>query len=215
MTRLPRGTIALRDDRLGRSWVVTLGAFEIGTFPVTQAQYAAVTGLSPPRDDDAACPAVNVSWLDAVEFCNLLSAQSALDPCYALDRARESATLLPRANGYRLPNEAQWEYACRAGTNGPRYGPLTDIAWFAGNAGGRARGVGQKQPNAWGLHDMLGNVWEWCEDQYDPEVYGLYRVFRGGGWSDHERGCLATNRRRSHPTFSIDDVGLRVVRVCQ
>ncbi|ELX11683.1 hypothetical protein Jab_1c02680 [Janthinobacterium sp. HH01] len=107
--------------------------------------------------------------------------------------------------------EAEWEYACRAGSNGPRYGELDDIAWYRENSGGRTCVVGQKQPNQWGLHDMLGNVWEWCEDQYDPEVYGLYRVFRGGGWADAERGCLATNRRRSHPTYAIDDVGFRIV----
>ena len=121
-------------------------------------------------------------------------------------------TPIEGSNGYRLPTEAEWEYTCRAGTNTPRYGVLDDIAWFRENPSVRAHDVGLNAPNAWGIHDMLGNVWEWCADQYDPEVYGLYRVFRGGGWSDEERGCLVTNRRRSHPTFAIDDLGFRVVR---
>ena len=100
----------------------------------------------------------------------------------------------------------------RAGTNGPRYDKLGDIAWYRENSGGHTHEVGQKQANDWGLFDTLGNVWEWCADLYDPEVYGSYRVFRGGGWADAERGCLATNRRRSHPTFAIDDLGFRVAR---
>ncbi len=72
--------------------------------------------------------------------------------------------------------------------------------------------MGQKEPNQWGLYDMLGNVWEWCWDVYDEKVYGTYRIFRGGGWNDTERGCLASNRRRSHPTFQIDDLGFRIAQ---
>lgn len=93
-----------------------------------------------------------------------------------------------------------------------RYDETDEISWYAENSGGRPHEVGRKAPNAWGLHDMLGNVWEWCFDQYDPKVYGSYRVVRGGGCADTERGCLATNRRRSHPTFAIDDLGFRVAR---
>lgn len=116
------------------------------------------------------------------------------------------------ADGYRLPTEAEWEHACRAGTTGPRYGPLDEVAWYRGNSGERIHEVGAKQPNAWGLYDTLGNVWEWCWDVYDPEVYGVYRVMRGGGWFDEHWSCRASVRRRSHPTFRIDDVGFRIVR---
>jgi formylglycine-generating enzyme required for sulfatase activity len=117
------------------------------------------------------------------------------------------------ANGYRLPTEAEWEYACKAGTTGIRYGDLDDIAWYKANSDRSPHDVGLKEPNAWGLYDMLGNVWEWCSDIYDESVYGSYRIFRGGGWSDEERGCMATNRSRSHPTsFKIDDLGFRIAR---
>lgn len=101
---------------------------------------------------------------------------------------------------------------CRAGTTGPRYGRLDEIAWYQGNATGKIHRVGGKQPNAWGLHDMLGNVWDWCWDVYDAEVYGTYRVLRGGGWADDHWSCRASVRRRSHPTFRIDDVGFRLAR---
>ncbi|WP_444846906.1 formylglycine-generating enzyme family protein [Duganella caerulea] len=212
MMVVPGGTIAMRDDRTSRAWVVELPSFAIGCHPVTQAQYAAVTGLWPSVRVAGRCPVENVSWLDAVRFCNLLSDSAGLRAGYALDDDGMGASRIAGSNGYRLPTEAEWEYACRAGTNGPRYGDIDEIAWYRENSGGCTQAVGQKQPNSWGLHDMLGNVWEWCEDQYDPEVYGPYRVFRGGGWSDSERGCLATNRRRSHPTFAIDDLGFRVVR---
>lgn len=209
---IPTGTIALRDDRTGRKWSVKIERFALGRYPVTQAQYAAVVGQSPSSYAAAQCPVENVSWIDAVRFCNALSKAAGLPASYDIHDDETGASLVPGANGYRLPTEAEWEYACRAGTNGPRYGELDDIAWYRDNAEGHAREVGQKQPNAWGLYDMLGNVWEWCSDQYDPQVYGSYRVFRGGGWADLERGCLATNRRRSHPTFRIDDLGFRIAR---
>lgn len=212
MVQVPAGTIALRDDRIGRTWCVDLQRFAIGRYPVTQAQYAAVTGLSPSSHVGAARPVENVSWIDAVRFCNRLSMADGLRCGYEIHEDGTGASPVPGGNGYRLPTEAEWEYACRAGTQGPRYGELDAIAWYRENAGSRTHDVGRKQPNGWGLHDMLGNVWEWCTDQYDPEVYGSYRVFRGGGWADVERGCLATNRRRSHPTFAIDDLGFRVAR---
>jgi len=212
MVPIPAGVIGLRDDRIRRTWSIELPSFAIGRYPVTQAQYGALMTRQPSSAVTAQRPVENVSWNDAAKFCNLLSELADLPACYVMHDDDTGAAVVADSTGYRLPTEAEWEYACRAGSNGPRYGNLEDIAWYRENSEGHTHDVGQKQANQWGLHDMLGNVWEWCSDQYDPEVYGSYRVFRGGGWSDTERGCLATNRRRSHPTFSIDDLGFRVAR---
>lgn len=209
---IPAGIIALRDDRTGNAWHVELEDFSIGRYPVTQAQYAAITGQWPSLYRAPQCPVESISWMDAVRFCNMLSRAVGFYDCYDIHEDGTGASLRSESNGYRLPSEAEWEYACRAGTTGPRYGELDEIAWYSENSLGHTHEVGRKLPNAWGLYDMLGNVWEWCADQYDPEIYGSYRLFRGGGWADAERGCLATNRRRSHPTFAIDDLGFRIAR---
>ncbi|WP_127501168.1 formylglycine-generating enzyme family protein [Actinoplanes solisilvae] len=202
MITLPAGVVQLSDRRTQRRWQVALTSYEIGVFPITRAEY----GLA----GDARRPAESVSWLDAVAYCNTLSIAEGLPEAYKIDA--DSAVTVTGEPGYRLPTEAEWEYACRAGTDGPRYGPLDEIAWYRGNSGERLHDVGGKRPNAWGLYDMLGNVWNWCWDLYDPEVYGGYRVLRGGGWFDEHWSCRASVRRRSHPTFRVDDVGFRVAR---
>jgi formylglycine-generating enzyme required for sulfatase activity len=213
MAPIPAGKIELRDDRIKSRWTVGLAPFLLSKFPVTQDLYFAVTGLLPALFKGEKNPVENISWKDAVEFCNLLSVKAGLTACYTLGTNENEISFNAKADGYRLPTEAEWEYACRAGTTGIRYGELDAIAWYKANSNNSTQPVGLKAPNNWGLYDMLGNVWEWCSDIYDETVYGSYRIIRGGGWCDEERGCMATNRRRSHPfSFKIDDLGFRIAR---
>ncbi|MEU6367030.1 formylglycine-generating enzyme family protein [Streptomyces sp. NPDC046931] len=212
MVSVPPGRVTLSDRRTQRSWPVELAPFQLSAFPVTQAQYERVAGRRPGTARGERLPVEGVSWWDAVRFCNALSLREGLTPAYHLRVDDEAAEWDPSADGYRLPTEAEWEHACRAGTTGPRYGRLDEIAWYRGNSEDRIHDVGGRQPNAWGLYDMLGNVWDWCWDVYDAEVYGTYRVLRGGGWSDEHWSCRASVRRRSHPALRIDDVGFRIAR---
>lgn len=212
MVVVPSGRVTLSDRRTQRRWSVELAPYRLAAVPITQAGYAQVTGWRPGGARGDRLPVVSVSWWDAVRFCNALSRREGLAPAYDLRTAGEGVEWDASADGYRLPTEAEWEHACRAGTTGARYGPLDEVAWHRGNSHERIHDVGGKQPNAWGLHDLLGNVWEWCWDIYDAEVYGSYRVLRGGGWFDEHWSCRASVRRRSHPTFAIDDVGFRVAR---
>ncbi len=180
---------------------------------VTQELFEAVMGYSPSTIKGPLHPVETISWKEATLFCNYLSQRAGLIPCYQFGQQAESFLFDVQANGYRLPTEAEWEYACRAGSAGIRYGELDAIAWYRANSKGSTQEVGQKQANAWGLYDMIGNVWEWCSDIYDATVYGSYRIIRGGGWYDEARGCIVTNRRRSHPVaFKIDDLGFRLAR---
>jgi formylglycine-generating enzyme required for sulfatase activity len=187
-------------------------SFHLAACPITQPRYGQVIGRRPATAEGRHRPVDSTSWWDAVRFCNALSAADGLTPAYHLHADGDGVDWDVAADGYRLPTEAEWEYACRAGTTGPRYGPLDEVAWYRGNSGNRIHDVGGKRPNAWGLHDMLGNVWDWCWDVYDPEVYGSYRVLRGGGWFDEHWSCRASVRRGSHPDLKIDDVGFRVAR---
>lgn len=212
MVSIPPGRVVLSDRRTQRTWPVNVELFHMSAFPVTQEWYARITGQRPSAAQGGRLPVEGVSWWDAVRFCNAVSEHEGLRPAYRLVGDCEVAEWDASADGYRLPTEGEWEHACRAGTLGPRYGQLDEIAWYRGNSNGRIHAVGGKRPNEWGLHDMLGNVWDWCWDIYDAKVYGPYRVLRGGGWSDEHWSCRASVRRRSHPTFRIDDVGFRVAR---
>jgi formylglycine-generating enzyme required for sulfatase activity len=213
LVTIPNGEITLRDDRLKHIWTVEIKSFLLSKYAVTQELYHQVMQTSPSTFSGSTLPVETISWRDAISFCNQLSSISSLNPCYIFNVDTDDYQFDHLANGYRLPTEAEWEYACKAGTQGIRYAELDQIAWYKSNASGTTHPVGLKASNDFGLYDMLGNVWEWCSDIYDETVYGSYRIIRGGGWCDEERGCMATNRRRSHPkSFKIDDLGFRIAK---
>jgi formylglycine-generating enzyme required for sulfatase activity len=185
--------------------------FWLGRTPVTQAQYEAVMGVNPARfkGQGADLPVESVSWDDAMAFCRKLT-----------ERER-AAGRLPAGHVYTLPTEAQREYACRAGTRGRYAGDLNAIAWFSGNSGEKPQPVARKQPNAWGLYDMQGNVWEWCRDWYgryptepvsDPTgpARGSTRVYRGGAWFHSADLCRSAHRYRMEPDYRGSLLGFRV-----
>jgi formylglycine-generating enzyme required for sulfatase activity len=211
LIRIGGGVISLKDEARNRFTTVPVQPFRIARFPVTRGLYGPLLENSTVAADDCDKPVVDVSWNDAVQYCNSLSRHSGVREYYSI-KEDSDVECNEQSEGYRLPTEAEWEYACRAGSNDVRYGELDAIAWHQGNSAGSIHDVGMKQPNAWGLYDTIGNVWEWCWDIYDADVYGPYRVFRGGGWSDPAAACRASCRRKSHPTFRIDDLGFRVAR---
>jgi formylglycine-generating enzyme required for sulfatase activity len=145
-----------------------------------------------------------------VRWCNVASAALGLASAYAVEGGHVRWDVA--ADGVRLPTEAEWEWACRAGTSGPTYGPLAQIGWTADDGVEGPQPVGGKQPNALGLFDTIGNVWEWCWDHADTARYGEYRSLRGGGWADRAWSTRASVRRGSHPDAVIEDIGFRVAR---
>jgi formylglycine-generating enzyme len=207
MRSIPKGHVHLRNEKTRRTWRVDLEPFLLAQHVVTQELYALADAT---RASSAhGHPITEVSWYDAIRFCNTVSQLAGLEPCYTM-HSEDEVEYHSSANGYRLPTEAEWQFACVAGTVAQK--ELDSIAWYRANSAQSVHPVGQKQPNAWGLYDMIGNVWEWCWDVFDPEVYGSYRVFRGGGWLDPPWNCRASCRRKSHPTFNIDDLGFRLAR---
>ena len=171
------------------------GGFSIGVHEVTQSQDESVMGANPSSFKGANNPVENVSWDDAVAFCAKLSA---LPAEVAAGRV------------YRLPTEAESEYACRAGTTtGYSFGDdaqdLGEYAWFSDNSGNTTHGVGEKLPNGWGLYDMHGNVWEWCSD-----AEGSFRVYRGGCWYFGAADCRSAYRLRNIPSRRFSLWGFRL-----
>lgn len=207
MARIAGSTVQLHDARRKRRWSVELEPFEIGVFAVTQEQAAELIGLpsSHPRR-----PVTGVSWLRAVRFCNAASEWEGLDPAYSFDG--EDVTWHVDADGFRLPTEAEWEFASRAGSTGAHYGPLAEVAWTSADGLTAPADVGGRLPNLNGLFDTLGNTWEWCWDLLDPARYDDYRVFRGGGFADDAWSARASTRRGGPPRSTHEDVGLRVAR---
>ncbi|WP_109098505.1 SUMF1/EgtB/PvdO family nonheme iron enzyme [Aquimarina sp. AU58] len=213
IVEIPNGKISLRDDRKKQKWVETINSFYLSKYLVSQDLFHKVTNERPSIFKGDNRPVETVSWLDCVIFCNGLSEKVGLQPYYLINNTKKDFKINKKSNGYRLPTDAEWEYACKAGLTAPRYGEIDSISWYKANSNGETHEVGIKEPNSFGLYDMLGNVWEWCSDIYDETVYGSYRIIKGGGWNDEARGCLATNRRRSHPTaYKIDDLGFRIAR---
>jgi len=233
MVQIPGGRFLMgdKDEVDATPHEVVLGAFLMDKYLVTQEQYQKVTGANPSRWKADKNPVEQVRWSDAVTFCNKRSELEKLEPCYDL----KTWTCNFEANGYRLPTEAEWEYASRAGSTtayffGDNTSKLGDYAWFAKNAGGHPRPVGQKQPNAWGLYDICGNVWEWCNDFYGVDYYkeaplenprgpktGENKVVRGGAWKVSAESCRSGYRYNESPgyadvCFGYDIYGFRCVR---
>lgn len=207
--------------------------FYMAAKPVTQEQFERVMGYNPsffsgPGD----LPVEFVTWEEALQFCNALSRMEALDAVY--EKAEGQWVFHTKRNGYRLPTEAEWEFACRAGTRTPFYtGRANPIplgrdnawraAWHRHNARGRTQPVALREPNGWGLYDMLGNVWEWCWDWYapyprgvDPRITGPRegdeRVIRGGGWYSTTRETRSASRKSRDPFAPWNSLGFRVAR---
>lgn len=203
---LPAGSVELHDARRSRRWSEPIEPFALAEVPVTMQQYTSILGA----ELEGLLPAVSVSWLDAVRFCNVASEVAGFAPAYEISGSE--VVWSTSATGYRLPTEAEWEYACRAGTLGPHYDPLDEVAWMSRDDLEAPQAVGLKSPNAFGLYDMLGNVWEWCWDYLDPARYGDYRVFRGGGFADKAWSVRASTRRGGAPNMSHPDLGFRLAR---
>ena len=194
-------------DEVQLEAVLTRGFFLAET-ECTQGQWASVMGGNPSRFKGPDRPVEQVSWGEAVEYCRRLTAK------------QRAEGILAEGWEWRLPTEAEWEYAARAGTKGARYGELDAIAWYDGNSGSETHAVGQKAANAWGLQDMMGNVWEWCSDwsgdyatgsETNPTgpSSGSDRVNRGGSWSGDARYARSANRYRLVPGARYNNLGFR------
>ncbi|MCE7926108.1 MAG: hypothetical protein DYG98_23935 [Haliscomenobacteraceae bacterium CHB4] len=174
-------------------------------------------------------PVLHVSWNDATQYCNWLSELAGLQKVY--DHQGDTTYVDLTAKGYRLPTEAEWEYAAAEGTAVRRKkyagsGSFGALAWYSGNAGGHPHSVAGKRPNATGIFDLSGNVWEWCHDWYDKNYYsksrntqdpsgpasGETRVLRGGSWNNSGKHLRITNRSSRYPDFRDSSVGFRVAR---
>jgi len=241
MARINGGTFVMgspadepeRFDDEGPQHQAAAGGFYMGKFLVTQEEYQTVMETNPSRfNGDKRCfyfnpndslPVENVSWYNAVEYCNKLSLMAGLAPAYTVNGA--DVTWNREAGGFRLPSEAEWEYACRAGTTtayntGARISD--DTGWYKSNSGNKTHPVGQKPANAWGLYDMHGNVWEWCWDWCSPyanaalsddqdDSWGTGRILRGGSWSAYAQYLRSAYRRWNPPTYRSGSFGFRLV----
>ena len=207
---------------------VTVDDFYIGKYEVTQKEWKEVMGNNPSYFKGDNSPVEEVSWYDAVEFCNKLSKKEGLTPCYSGSGKNTKCDF--SANGYRLPTEAEWEYAALGGNKSRGYkysgsNTIGEVAWYGNNSGSKTHPVGKKQPNELGIYDMSGNVWEWCWDWHDKNYYSKspkynpkgpgsckYRVLRGGSWDNYDIGCRSSNRISNNPGSSYYNYGFRFLR---
>ena len=233
MVSIPGGRFQMGDKRQpdAKPHMVEVSPFFMDSTLVTQGQYQKVMGANPARWKGNNNPVEQVRWSDAVKYCNKRSELDGLQPCYDLKTWKCNFD----NDGYRLPTEAEWEYACRAGTSslyffGDDPSKLGDYAWFDKNSGGRPRPIGQKKPNPWGLYDICGNLWEWCNDFYKVDYYpespptdprgpdtGQTKVVRGGSWKASAEMCCSAYRYNENPgyvdvCFGYDIYGFRCVR---
>jgi formylglycine-generating enzyme required for sulfatase activity len=210
---------------------VYLDAFCIDAYEVTQAAYENLMGKNPSKSQGPDKPVERISYYSAVKYCNMRSLKEGLKECYD----PETLACDYSANGYRLPTEAEWEYACRAGTKtsysfGADSAKLRDYAWFKDDSDADTHPVGQKRPNPWGLYDMHGNVAEWCNDFYSDTHYqaspqdnprgpatGEERILRGGSWRGTAESCRSSARSSEPPgladvCFGYEAYGFRCVK---
>ena len=259
MVSIPAGTFTMgspitevpdrADEWDEKQHSVTLTKFYMSKYQVTQEQYQAVMGSNPSYFKSAVAgesgtpgklPVENVSWYDALVFCNRLSIKEGLNPVYKIKGSTDPATwgkpigndstwnavvMDKSKNGYRLPTEAEWEYACRAGTT-TAYNTGNTVSdntgWYFDNSRSTHQ-VGLKPSNAWCLYDMHGNVWEWCWDRYKSDITtdsnnptgepnGYYPVRRGGSWKDRDSSLRSAYRKQDSPDGGGNNVGFRLVR---
>jgi formylglycine-generating enzyme required for sulfatase activity len=234
MVRIPAGRFVMGTDdgppEQGPAHEVELDGFLMDRYEVTQEVYAKMDPINGSHFKGPDLPSEMVGWGKAALYCNLRSEAEGLKPCY-----NEFGECDFAADGYRLPTEAEWEYACRAGSQtaysfGADPSRLGRHAWYAANANKKTHPAGRKTPNAWGLYDMHGNVAEWCNDFYAPDYYassprenpagpaeGDKNVLRGGHWGASAESCTAAFRIGEEPGFSDacfarDAIGFRCVR---